>query len=209
MAGFWPNTVGGLITSPSRGRGTGNFQAQFATIPATPPTARSPQNNLFDPNIRNPYTERWSFGFQRELGWSTIMDLSYVGSEGHKLFRTLDMNPIVDAATVPVTRFVNTVGARTMRCSCANSNYHSLQLNVRRRYSTTPLGSLLLEGAYTYSHYIDQVSEVFATDSTASSFESLPQALRFSQRSYRSDSGIVRSYRIVIDALEHCPGQIS
>jgi outer membrane receptor protein involved in Fe transport len=204
IAGSSPNTLGGLITSPSTGRGTANFQAQFATITATPPTAKSPQSSLFDPNIRNPYTERWSFGFQRDLGWGTILDLSYVGSEGHKLFQTLDMNPIVNAATG--ARFVDTVGARSMRCSCANSNYHSFQLNVRRRYSTTPLGSLLLEGAYTYSHYIDQVSEVFATDSTASSFQSLPQVLGFSPRVDRGDSDNDRRHRIVIDAVWNIRG---
>jgi hypothetical protein len=204
IAGSSPNTLGGLITSPSTGRGTANFQAQFATITATPPTAKSPQSSLFDPNIRNPYTERWSFGFQRDLGWGTILDLSYVGSEGHKLFQTLDMNPIVNAATG--ARFIDTVGARSMRCSCANSNYHSFQLNVRRRYSTTPLGSLLLEGAYTYSHYIDQVSEVFATDSTASSFQSLPQVLGFSPRVDRGDSDNDRRHRIVIDAVWNIRG---
>ncbi len=204
IAGSSPNTLGGLITSPSAGRGTANFQSQFATITATPPTAQSPQNNLFDPSIRNPYTERWSFGFQRELGWGTLMDLSYVGSEGHKLFQSLDMNPIVNAATG--TRFVSTVGARRMRCSCANSNYHSLQLNIRRRYSTTPLGNLLLEGSYTFSHYIDQVSEVFATDSTASSFQSLPQVLGFSPRIDRGDSDNDRRHRIVIDAVWNIRG---
>lgn len=199
IAGSSPNTLGGLITSPSTGRGTPNFQSQFASITPTPPTAKSPQTSLFDPNIRNPYTERWSFGFQRELGWGTLLDLSYVGSGGHKLFQTLDMDPIVDAASG--ARFVNTVGSRSMRCSCANSNYHSLQLNVRRRYSTTPVGSLLLEGAYTYSHYLDQVSEVFATDSTASSFQSLPQVLGFSPRVDRGDSDNDRRHRIVIDAV--------
>jgi hypothetical protein len=202
IAGSSPNTLGGLITSvasTSNPRGFANFQSQFASITATPATAFSPQSSLFDPNIRNPYTERWSFGIQRELGWGAIMDLSYVGSEGHKLFQTLDMNPIVDATTG--TRFVSTVGARTMRCSCANSNYHSLQLNVRRRYSTTPVGSLLLEGSYTWSHYIDQVSEVFATDSTASSFQSLPQVLGFSPRIDRGDSDNDRRHRIVLDAV--------
>jgi outer membrane receptor protein involved in Fe transport len=199
IAGSSPNTLGGLITSPSTGRGTPNFQSQFASITATPPTAQSPQSSLFDPNIRNPYTERWSFGLQRELGWGTLVDLSYVGSEGHKLFQTLDMNPIVNAASG--ARFVTAVGSRSMRCSCANSNYHSLQLNVRRRYSTTPVGSLLLEGAYTYSHYIDQVSEVFATDSTASSFQSLPQVLGFSPSVDRGDSDNDRRHRIVIDAV--------
>ncbi|GAC1661197.1 MAG: hypothetical protein NVS9B4_13130 [Candidatus Acidiferrum sp.] len=199
IAGSSPNTLGGLITSTSTGRGTANFQSQFATITATPPTAKSPQTNLFDPNIRNPYTERWSFGFQRELGWHTVLDLSYVGSEGHKLFQTLDMNPIVDAASG--ARFQNAVGQRTERCSCANSSYHSLQLSVRRGYSTTPLGSLLLEGAYTYSHYIDQVSEVFGSDSTGSAFQSLPGVLGFSSRIDRGDSDNDRRHRIVIDAV--------
>ncbi len=204
IAGSSPNTLGGLITSPSAGRGTANFQAQFSTITATPPTAQSPQSSLFDPNIRNPYTERWSFGLQRELGWGTIMDLSYVGSVGHKLFQTLDMNPIVNSATG--ARFVNAVGARSIRCSCANSNYHSLQLNVRRKYATTPVGSLLLEGSYTFSHYIDQVSEVFATDSTASSFQSLPQVLGFSPRVDRGDSDNDRRHRVVLDAVWNIRG---
>jgi hypothetical protein len=204
ISGSSPNTLGGLITSPSAGRGTANFQAQFSTITATPPTAQSPQSSLFDPNIRNPYTERWSFGLQRELGWGTIMDLSYVGSVGHKLFQTLDMNPIVNSATG--ARFVNAVGARSIRCSCANSNYHSLQLNVRRKYATTPVGSLLLEGSYTFSHYVDQVSEVFATDSTASSFQSLPQVLGFSPRVDRGDSDNDRRHRVVLDAVWNIRG---
>ena len=199
IAGSSPNTLGGLITSPSTGRGLANFQSQFASITATPPTAKSPQSSLFDPNIRNPYTERWSFGIQRDIGWGAIMDVSYVGSVGHKLFQTLDMNPIVNSATG--ARFMDAVGSRTQRCSCANSNYNSLQLSVRRRYATTPVGSLLLEGSYTWSHYIDQVSEVFATDSTGSSFQSLPQVLGFSPRTDRGDSDNDRRHRVVIDAV--------
>jgi hypothetical protein len=195
IAGSSPNTLGGLITSPTTGRGTANFQAQFATIQATPPTPLDVQGNLFNPNIRNPYTQRWSFGLQRELPGSAMLDLSYVGSAGRKLFQSLDMNPFVS----PGVRFVNTVGARTMRASSANSTYHSLQLNVRRRYASTPFGLLLLEGSYTYSHLIDNISEVFATDSTATSLQSLPQVLGFTPRLDRANSDNDRRHRGVID----------
>src|SRR5262249_12498369 len=152
-----PNTLGGLIQSPNVGRGTAQFfQTRFGTITATPATAFSLQTSLFDPNIRNPYTQRWSLGLQRELPANTLLDLSYVGTVGHKLFQTLDMNPFVS----PGVRFVNTVGARDIRASSGNSAYHSLQLDVRRRYSSTPVGSLQLQGSYTWSHFIDNISDV-------------------------------------------------
>lgn len=201
IAGSSPNTLGGQINSVVSGtatRGLGNFQAQFATITATPAKATDPQNNLFDPNIRNPYTERWSFGFQRELPSGVIMDLAYVGSVGHHLFQSLDVNPIIAPGPPPV-RFVSTVGPRTMRASSTNSAYHSLQLNVRRRYSSTAVGSLQFEGSYTWSHYIDNVSEVFATDSTPSSFQSLPQVLGFSPKVDRGSSDNDRRHRGVIN----------
>jgi hypothetical protein len=200
IAGSSPNTLGGEInsvTSSTAPRGLGNFQAQFATITAPPAKATNPQNNLFDPSIRNPYTQRWSFGFQRELPGSLLMDLAYVGSVGHKLFQSLDVNPIVSPGP-PAVRFVNTVGPRTIRASSANSAYHSLQLNVRRRYASTPAGPLLLDASYTWSHFIDNVSDVFQSDSTPSSFQSAPQVLGFSPRIDRASSDYDRRHRFVI-----------
>jgi len=195
IAGSSPNTLGGQITSPSTGRGTASFQSQLATIQATPPKPTDPQTNLFDPNIRNPYTQRWSFGLQRELPANTLLDLSYVGTVGHKLFQSLDVNPFV----APKIRFVNTLGQRTIRASSANSAYHSLQLDVRRRYASTPVGTLLVEGAYTWSHAIDNISEVFSTDSTASSFQSVPQVLGFSPRIDRGNADFDRRHRLAIN----------
>ncbi len=178
IAGSSPNTLGGIIpstTSAAAPRGFANFSGQFATIQATPPTAQSPQQNLFLQPFRNPYTDRWSLGFEHEFPYGFIWDTSYVGSVSHKLFRTIDMNPIVN----PVTRarFQPQVGARTVRASSANSNYESLQLDLKRRFSGTPVGQVQLEGSYTYSHFLDDVSDVFGFDSTPSSFQSVSQVL--------------------------------
>lgn len=199
IAGSSPNTLGGTIpstTSAAQTRGVAGFSAQFASIQATPPTAQSAQNNLFLQPFRNPYTDRWSLGFERELPYGMIWDTSYVGSVSHKLFRTIDMNPLINdgcgsrlhselqllpapcASLTPgqiSTRASQ--GIRTVRATSANSNYESLQFELKRRFSGTPVGQIQFDGSYTYAHYLDDVSDVFAFDSTPSSFQSVPQVL--------------------------------
>ena len=173
IAGSSPNTLGGTITSPGTGRGFANFSTLFAGIQATPATAQSPQNNLFLGSFPNPQTDRWSLGFERELPYGFFWDTSYVGSVSHHLYRTIDMNPFV----APGVRFQPQVGARTVRSASANSNYEALQFELKRRYQSTPLGAFLLRGSYTYAHFLDDVSDVFAFDSTPSSFQSVSQVL--------------------------------
>lgn len=204
IAGSSPNTLGGIISSPTTGRGLAGFQGQLANIQATPATAQSPQTNLLDSNLVNPYTERWSLGFERQLARNTSMEISYVGTAAHKLYQTLDVNPIVNAATG--ARFQPQVGPRTERCSCSNSNYNAMQFDFHHRYAPTAFGSVLFDASYTWSHYIDDSSEVFATGSTPSSFQSLPQVLGFSPGIDRGDSDNDRRQRTVFDAVWNLPG---
>jgi hypothetical protein len=88
------------------------------------------------------------------------------------------MNPIVNPTTG--ARFDPQVGVRTVRAASANSNYEALQFNLKRNFKSTPLGDVLLNGSYTYAHFLDDVSDIFAFDSTPSSFQSAPQVLGFS-----------------------------
>lgn len=178
IAGSSPNTLGGIITSVSSAgtpRGAANFSSLFSGIAATPPTAQSPQQNLFLTPLLNPQTDRWSLGFEREMPYGLIWDTSYVGSASHHLYRTIDMNPIVNPATG--ARFQPQVGVRTVRAASANSNYEALQFELKRNFKSTPIGSMLFLGSYTYSHSLDDVSDVFAFDSTPSSFQSVSQVL--------------------------------
>ncbi|HKW56163.1 MAG TPA: carboxypeptidase regulatory-like domain-containing protein [Candidatus Acidoferrum sp.] len=199
IAGSSPNTLGGTIpstTSAAVPRGVSNFSAQFAGIQPTAPTAQSAQNNLFLQPFSNPYTDRWSLGFERELPYGMIWDTSYVGSVSHKLFRTIDMNPLINdgcgsrvhselqilpapCATLTPAQIATRAsqGIRTVRATSANSNYESLQLELKRRFTGTPVGAVQFDGAYTYAHYMDDVSDVFGFDSTPSSFQSVPQLL--------------------------------
>ena len=218
IAGSSPNSIGQQCptlpvaqrgcTSAGGTRGTAGWaNVIFPTILANPPTALSAQNNLFDPNIRNPYTQHYSFGVQRELPGRIILDVAYVGALGRHLFQNIDMNPRIGfscTGTSPACpgtllgRLFPLVGARTMRASTASSNYDSLQVSVRRGYSSTPVGSLSLSGAYTWSHEIDNISEVFGSDSTGGSFQSRAQVLGGDPRIDRTSGDQDRRHRGVI-----------
>src|SRR6185369_16007236 len=77
----------------------------------------------------------------------------------------------------PSVRFQPQVKARTVRSASANSNYEALQFELKRRYKSTPLGAFLLRESYTYAHFLNDVSDVFAFDSTPSSMQSVSQVL--------------------------------
>ncbi|HEV2350863.1 MAG TPA: carboxypeptidase regulatory-like domain-containing protein [Terriglobia bacterium] len=47
----------------------------------------------FLPNQRSQYSEQYNLTFQRELGQDTVVQVAYVGSEGHRLLVTHDLNP--------------------------------------------------------------------------------------------------------------------
>jgi hypothetical protein len=46
----------------------------------------------FDPNLRVPYVQQWSFGIEREIADQTAVEVRYVGNHGVKIFRAIDYN---------------------------------------------------------------------------------------------------------------------
>jgi hypothetical protein len=110
---------------------------------------------------------------QREMPLGTVMDISYVGSKGTKLYINEDANPSVRAALrvtpinpatgLPVTgnlsnRLDNLQGSRLIRTNGGDSNYHAGQIEVRRRFAN----NFQLSGSYTFSKLISNADEVFA-----------------------------------------------
>ena len=48
----------------------------------------------FDPNLRTPYVQQWSFGIEREIAPQTAVEARYVGNHAVKLWRTFDVNEV-------------------------------------------------------------------------------------------------------------------
>lgn len=165
-----PNTIQTSFVDASAGsaatsRGTANYFPGSLPTTARVPTPLDTQGSLFNPNLRNPYTQRFSFGIQRQLGWKMIMDASYVGSLGRKLFVTEDVNPLIGGV-----RRIPGLGIRRMRTNGVNSAYHGLQLRVDKGFSH----GFQVQTSYTLSKNIDNISEVFGTTNSASAFASVP-----------------------------------
>lgn len=112
-------------------------------------------------DFRTPYIQQYSLGVQDEFANNWLLDLSYVGSLGRKLYRLVDVNqalapvPFVPGPLSPglSSLAVQGFGVHVMQSS-ANSNYNSLQVGLTKRFSY----GLQFLAAYTYSHSIDDYS---------------------------------------------------
>jgi outer membrane receptor protein involved in Fe transport len=144
-----PNAISTMANALNTGRGSAKWYEQLPTAAATPKVTDS--RTVIDPDIRNPYTERWSFGFQRQLPQSTVLDISYVGSESHKLTTVADWNPRL----LSNARLYPDSGAVFAKTSQGNSSYHALQARLDRRFAH----GFQLAAAYTWSKFIDSTSE--------------------------------------------------
>ena len=58
--------------------------------------ANSSSNYLASQNFEIPYSHQWSFGMQRELPGNMIIDVSYVGRRGKKLFALADAAQVLN-----------------------------------------------------------------------------------------------------------------
>jgi hypothetical protein len=94
-----PNIVGTTtVSTPSAAlpRGLPNLTSQFPTVPR--PLSPLDAQTLVIKDLVNPYYQRWSAGFQRELPGGMVLDASYVGTKGTRLYINEDLNPSVPAA---------------------------------------------------------------------------------------------------------------
>ncbi|MGH9938142.1 MAG: adenylyl cyclase, partial [Blastocatellia bacterium] len=119
----------------------------------------------FDTNT--PYVQQWSLDAQREVLKGLIVDVGYFGSKGTHLLGIVDLNQVPPGAAVAAGLIGPTeqVTASTVAKLNAvrpykgyvainapqnwfNSNYHSLQVAVEKRF----VGGSLIKAAYTWSH---------------------------------------------------------
>ena len=171
------STVGQLDCSIS-GTLPLNFLSQgFPANSLSDPTA--PVLYSLDPHLVTPYTQQWHLGFEYQLPVDTVLEVSYGGSRGLKLFAFYNGNqatPTADAsaATAPRRPANNAAPGASGPCTLANpgncnpaldttiatlrsnaqSNYHSLQVRLEKRFTH----GLQYEAAYTFAHALDNAS---------------------------------------------------
>jgi Carboxypeptidase regulatory-like domain/TonB dependent receptor len=116
-----------------------------------------------DLNLRTPYIQNYNLNLQHELRPGSVLQISYVGSRGTKLFRVRDINQATLAtpgstltrqqrrpfnAQFPQFSFINYLE------TSANSNYNALQTTFKQRLTS----GLNVYAAYTWSKSIDDAS---------------------------------------------------
>ena len=99
----------------------------------------------------------WNLTVERQLRDDLIARVGYVGSKGTHLAYNIDANAAFNGGDVPDPNF----GVVTESISGGNSNYHSLQLSLNKRFSR----GFTLDANYSWNHINDWVSYQSDTDS--------------------------------------------
>jgi Carboxypeptidase regulatory-like domain len=86
-------TLSQVIANPLSG-------ANFTGLPTYSPIVNQ-ANQTFStsltamkPTLVAPYTTNWSIGIQRELAKATVLEVRYVGNQGHRAWRTSNLNEV-------------------------------------------------------------------------------------------------------------------
>ena len=62
---------------------------------------------FYDTNVRIPYVHQFSAGFQREIPWGMVVDVSYIGSSTRKLITSQSINEVSAADLARGAAFLN------------------------------------------------------------------------------------------------------
>jgi outer membrane receptor protein involved in Fe transport len=180
------------------GQGIANPAVVDCSIPGLNQLSQGfPSNALVDPNtpilyslspsLRTPYNQQWHLGFQYELAPNTVLDISYGGSRGLKLFTFYNGNQAVPATASQFASLCNNPGAGITPFDCptaprrpANICDSSNPPNCDSTFDTSIAtfrsdgfsnydslqvrlerqfsGGLQFQASYTYGHALDNAS---------------------------------------------------
>lgn len=186
---------------------------------------------LPDAHLETPYTQHWGLTVERELFRDFLFSAAYVGTRGTHLLRFATPNlgpnaisyvssvgvetpfpgqadlrfPVFNGVSVPPNgrmtpgelRPFPLLGSFTSIESDANSIYHSLQVQLNKRFSH----GIQFTTAYTWSHAIDEVSDLFDLAGALS----LPQD-SFNRAAERGAANYDMRHRFVYSAIWDLPG---
>ena len=212
-------TFGGPPTNPNQGTGaqaTGNLNGWDGQSP----NLALLTGIVYPQGIDDPYVYNYYLGIQHEIFPKTVLEVDFVGTTGHKLFRAEDINRAPGTLLPAGAQMTNNVGELLtgyggrpnpnygrLRVweNVVNSNYNSMQVSLKHQMSH----GLMVNVDYTYAHSIDDGStwhsgatsanaaaagEGFTTDPTNPQFD-------------RGNSIFDVRHRLVINHVWQLPGQ--
>jgi Carboxypeptidase regulatory-like domain len=111
-----------------------------------------------DQNLVSPYYEQTHFGVQYEVANDMVLETDYVGTFGRKLIGILNDNTFDGRLAGGDSKRPSTaIGSDNFRTNAFGSNYHALQVQLRKRYAM----GLQFNANYTYGKTLDELSDAF------------------------------------------------
>ncbi|MDZ7639117.1 MAG: carboxypeptidase regulatory-like domain-containing protein [Bryobacterales bacterium] len=152
---------------------TANLGPGFGAVPFGRPIQFSPE--FHDRNRQLGYTQQWNLTIQREIGWNTITEMSYMGNVGRKLngpntsINQVPLNQMA-AGNAQVRRPFPQFGNVTMIAPFwGNSDYHAFNAKIEKRFSD---GVNFLAN-YTFSKFMDDVASGFEAGATSGGIQNI------------------------------------
>ena len=160
---FWSSPTPPLFTTPFIDRANGNVEGQRfpVTFPPAGASASHPDNSInwaqflpissspgFWHRNRVPYAEDYSFSIQRQIKNSTVLSVSYVGTQGHALLSDLESNVGDPTLCLSVSK-VNQVAPSSGTCGPFGENGIYTRANGQVINGTrSPLGNAFGSNGY-------------------------------------------------------------
>jgi hypothetical protein len=146
---FYVSPNAPIFETPYIDRATGNSEGQrFPFVfPPAGASAKNPDTTfnwagvepisgtlLYKPSNVTPYSENYEFSLQRQFGNNTVLSVSYVGNQGHKLISEIEANLPNNA----LCNQLNALGATPSCGAFAEGNLFTLPPNTAFPASATP-----------------------------------------------------------------------
>lgn len=159
-------TIFGLIVNPPALYYPTQYYGNVATYSTSQGVLGPSPITYYDPNAGLPHSYSWSLGVEREIGFSSVLNVSYVASASKDAPYGINLNEVPYGAEflpqnqdpttgtpLPDDYFRPYPGFNSISASIwgDNANYNSLQITLNRRMSH----GLEYSVAYTYSKALD------------------------------------------------------
>jgi outer membrane receptor protein involved in Fe transport len=177
---------------------------QVLSVPPTSCVSGTGSTFYFDPNFKLPQIHELNLSLERDLGWNTVLQVSYLGSLGRHLPTWTDMNIYPATQTITYTVVDSTgkgplkpgstyttnlytsprpnpaFGSMLQIQSIVNSNYNALAFQVKHRFNQ----HVQFDVNYTWSHALDFAQNQYTNTTYWSGLDPYNRRLDYSNSNF-------------------------